>query len=359
MVPRIVHIVRNFGLNGGMEAYVWRLVNGLAKRNYRVTVVCEESAGNVDPMVDLLFVDKAPVKPRWRSMLTFRQRANELIKQHFTGQAIIIHSHERSILHHVTTFHGPPICDTKKVGFIWRLSPRIKAWKRMEYHELFHPGVQFVLPVSSLVSDTLTAIYPEFSGRRVKLAWPGVSYPQSDLISSVDDNHLHPRFIFVGKEWKRKGLDLAVHIVSAYRQFEPNATLDVFGINDSHHPKYKQNHGWLSFRDWSSSIPWKNYRALIHPANNEPFGMVIAEARAHGLAVLMSDRVGAADLKFGNTEVVSLSRPPKYWAGILKKMLERYKPESEVKWSWDDLIELHCNDVYPRVIPQIMQLTSA
>ena len=43
----IIQIVRNWGSVGGMEAYVWHLSHELAKRNCKVTIICEKSHKNI------------------------------------------------------------------------------------------------------------------------------------------------------------------------------------------------------------------------------------------------------------------------------------------------------------------------
>ena len=109
MLPHLIHIVRRFGQVGGMEIYVWHLVHGIAARGYSVSVICEEVFGAIDSNIDIYKVLKAPEKPRWKSMLAFRARVDSCVSEQFKGRSVIIHSQERSLCHHVTTFHGPPI----------------------------------------------------------------------------------------------------------------------------------------------------------------------------------------------------------------------------------------------------------
>jgi glycosyltransferase involved in cell wall biosynthesis len=54
---------------------------------------------------------------------------------------------------------------------------------------------------------------------------------------------------------------------------------------------------------------------LIHPANNEPYGMVVAEAMAAGVPVIVSDQCGvASDVSTSCGTVLALTEPPKEWA---------------------------------------------
>ena len=348
MLPRIVQIVKRFGPVGGMESYVWRLTHGLSERGLLVSVVCEQILGEVSANIDVIQVEKSPQKPRWKSMLMFRARVDSLLKDHFQGQKIIIHSHERSLSHHVTTFHGPPINSGGNLNWIQKLSPRIRGWMQMERYELLSPRVQCVIPVSSKVQDALTDEYPDLKGKHIQLGWPGVeSITEHKARNSCDQSSV--RFVFVGKEWKRKGLRRAIDVVEVFRGVYPNAALDVYGIDSSDVPKNLSKKAGVRFKGWSLAIPWANYDVLIHPAENEPFGMVVAEARAHGVAVLMSDRVGAADLALNQVRIVPFDASLSEWELTLHELLALGVRASEVKWTWSDLVDLHCQTIYPQL----------
>jgi glycosyltransferase involved in cell wall biosynthesis len=352
MLPRIVQIVKRFGLVGGMETYVWRLAHGLSERGFLVSVVCEQVTGEVSADIDIIQVEKSQEKPRWKSMLLFRVRVHSLLKDRFKGQQIIVHSHERSLSHHVTTFHGPPINANGNLNWIQKLSPRIRGWMQMEGHELLSPSVHCVVPVSSKVQDALIDEYPALESKQLHLGWPGVE-PVTECIVPDSFNGAAARLVFAGKEWKRKGLCRAIEILEAFRVSDPNASLDVFGLDPSDVPKKLRKKTGVRFKGWTSAIPWANYDVLIHPAENEPFGMVVAEGRSHGVAVLMSDRVGAADMTFTNVRIVPFNAPLNAWESALQELLASPDRSREVKWTWNDLVELHCQTIYPQVEAEI------
>ncbi|MDA8631872.1 glycosyltransferase family 4 protein [Litoricolaceae bacterium] len=340
--------MKRFGPVGGMETYVWHLAHGLSKRGLLISVVCEQVMGDASPDIDLIQVERSPEKPRWKSMVLFRERVDALLKDCFQGQKIIVHSHERSLSHHVTTFHGPPINAGGNLNWIQKLSPRIRGWMQMEYHELLSLRVQCIIPVSSKIQGALIAEYPDLKGKHFKLGWPGVGPVAEHEAENACDQAL-VRFVFVGKEWKRKGLPRAIDIFEAFRTTNPNMALDVYGVDLRAVPKQLRKTAGVRFMGWISEIPWSSYNILLHPAENEPFGMVVAEARSHGVAVLMSDRVGAADLAFNNVRVVSIGAPLSEWKSALHELLESPDRASEVKWTWDDLIDLHCQTIYPQL----------
>jgi glycosyltransferase involved in cell wall biosynthesis len=190
--------------------------------------------------------------------------------------------------------------------------------------------------------------YPDLKGRRLELGWPGVD-PVADHAIQDDFDRASPRFVFVGKEWRRKGLRRAIDVFEAFRSNNLNSTLDVYGPDPSAIPKMMYKTAGVRFMGWSSEIPWEEYNALIHPAENEPFGMVVAEARSYGVAVLMSDRVGAADLAFNDVRIVSIDASLSEWGLALHELLASDDRSSEVKWTWNDLVDLHCETIYPQM----------
>ena len=107
---------------------------------------------------------------------------------------------------------------------------------------------------------------------------------------------------------------------------------------------------WIIAPGWSPTISWSQFDLLIHPALQEPFGMVVAEARSQGLPVLMSSNVGASDLKFSNTKRLSLTDSVSRWCDAAKELVEMDK-SAQIKWSWDDLVNKHLTMIYPKISP--------
>ena len=152
----VIHIVRRFGRVGGMESYVWHLVHGLVDQDIQVTVICEQVCESPEASIRIVKVETSSARPRWKSMMTFRALVDQKIRDMFRGQTLLIHSHERSVCHQVTTFHGPPIEPPRGFGWLSRFNKRFTAWQQMELKELLGPNVQVILPVSSQVQQQLT-----------------------------------------------------------------------------------------------------------------------------------------------------------------------------------------------------------
>ena len=346
----VIHIVKRFGRVGGMESYVWHLTHGLADRGVEIVIVCERVCELPAESMRIIQVEASPERPRWKSMIVFRHRVEQRIRREFRGQSVLIHSHERSLSHQVTTFHGPPIESPKWFGWLSRLNRRVSAWQQLERDELLRPNVQMLLPVSSQIRDALMSRYPEILHKQIELAWPGVEAPATVDIQKRDLPQLTGlRFGFVGREWKRKGLDIAVRVVEEFRKVSPNSTLTVFGVSSEELPRAMRESDWIIPRGWVAQVPWSEFDLLLHPARNEPFGMVVPEARRYGTPLVMSSAVGAADLEFSDTEVVDISARVSEWCIAVQKVVNAASGTPEVKWTWDDLVHLHCQTIYPKL----------
>lgn len=306
-----VHIVRRYGLVGGMENYVYHLVSTLAEKGQGVTVLCESNEAPVlddshqlSP-VNVIVLGNRFRKPRWLAQWGFSQRVSEYlvggVDGFSTDQNTIIHSHERTANHHVTTFHGPPFLMRKR-RLLDFLSPRIHMWTHLEKQEMLGDQVQAILPNSPLIADQLTALYPAVAHKVLAPAYPGVmpSYAMIQRDTSVmAQGRLGFTVGFLGKEWKRKGLDIACQIVNQLREQLPQVHFVVAGCD----PQEVQS----LFTNWPKEaytlLGWTDPEVflgkvdlLLHPARSEPFGMVVAEANAAGLPVVVSDLCGVAAL---------------------------------------------------------------
>lgn len=326
---------------------MWDLTHALVRLELKVGIICEQVYGSPCSKIEIHTVAIRESPSRWRSMLSFRDKVNNLITNKFADRRLIIHSHERSINHQITTFHGPPmIIKTEWWRFSW-LSSRIKAWRIMEKDEIMGPRVTAVLPVSNRIKEQLFSLYPSVKDKNVVIAYPGVHQIPSNYRTHIRNKQTSNQFVFIGKEWKRKGLRFAIELIEYYAAHFNNCTMDIYGPNISDLPRSIRQHPNLVVKGWIQDIPWSNYDALIHPATNEPFGMVIPEARSRGIPVLTTNLVGSAELDFQGVIALDTSEPIKIWAENLTTLIEdETNRHSEIKWTWHQLALQHLNDVY-------------
>lgn len=339
-----IHIVRRYGHVGGMERYVWELTNALAAAGQRVKIICEQQFDAADPAIEVIELGTVRQKPRWLAMLRFSARVTTYIDSTDTD-GWVIHSHERSARHHVTTFHGPPIGDRKK-SLLDLLSPRLQTWAYLEKREICAENVCAVLPNSLPIAAQLAAFYPQGSHKLCPPAYPGVDPGFYNLTRQSNGNTLG----FIGREWKRKGLDIAVAAIKAARKNNPGIRLLVVGPQ----PEEVQHlfNGWpensYELLGWAKTEEvLQQIDLLIHPARKEPFGMVIAEANAAGVAVLISEQSGIAPLINENMGQSLPLNDIGSWVSAIEQWQGK-APTEKLSLSWSGLAEQHIS-LYLRI----------
>jgi len=95
-----------YGPVGGMERYVWELSHELHGMGQHITIICEQCLETPTAGIQVIALGTVRPKPRWLALLRFGARVQTWLKQHKAGFDLI-HSHERTAVHHVTTFHAP------------------------------------------------------------------------------------------------------------------------------------------------------------------------------------------------------------------------------------------------------------
>ena len=338
----IVHVVRRYGPVGGMERYVWELTHELAAAGHQVRVLCEVLCSKQAPDgVEVIAFGTIREKPRWLAHLRFSKRVSEWIVNH-PDDTRIIHSHERTCVHHVTTFHGPPFAKVKDKAWWKRISPRIAANLYLEKRELCGPQVKAVIPNSILISEALSHYYPEVTERLVAPITPGVA----DIPKRPDRSVNQQAGIigFVGKEWKRKGLDIAVEIVAELHKSRPNLKFIIAGPKPDdirHLFEHWQEKNYQLLGETDSTPLYAQFDLLLHPARQEPYGMVIAEARAAGVPVLVSDACGIAN-ELDDQSVLPLHAPIPDWSNICETWLGKGSTAVIRDWRSVALDQINC-----------------
>ena len=329
----VVHVVKRFGPVGGMERYVWELVHALADLDLTITVLCEKAHEQPDPKIQVIELGETRPKPRWISMLRFSGRVTRYAKKMGWDRdpQTIIHSHERTAVHSVTTFHGPPMAPIKRQK-LWWLSPRLITWLWLEKRELTSPGVT-VLPNSIQIQKQLQA---EYSGVTYgPIAWPGVTGPLPKSDTPASD------VVFVGHEYVRKGLDRLIEAMECLREDQP-LTLSVVGAKqDSGLDTLMKDRPWILNQPWVEHInPSEWGRVLVHPARQEPYGMVIAEAVASGIPVVATDNCGACD-HFDQVRKIGANGTARQIAELIRVALKEDPPVGSECWTWKELADVH------------------
>jgi UDP-glucose:(heptosyl)LPS alpha-1,3-glucosyltransferase len=334
---KLLQIVRRYGPVGGMERYVWELSLSLRDMGIPVTIVCERCYAEKPTGINVVELGETIKRPRWIAALIFSHRVSKWFKLNPQIE-VIVHSHERVNVHHVTTMHGPPFANVRDKPWWKRASLRVLTHLFLERRELDVPLV--IVPNSPIIKEQLSHYYPEFIGKLSSPVVPGV---MPGALREAREVPVDGGIIgFVGKEWKRKGLPFAVEIVKELRLTRPNLKFTMLGPSDSSDAKQLFD-GWsggYELMGWSNSARYTDFDVLLHPAIAEPYGMVITEAMGARVPVVISDACGAkAQVTAEAGEVLSLNQTATQWAQAVNRQLARYDQPPIFTHPWSAVAE--------------------
>lgn len=343
----LIHVVRRYGPVGGMERYVWELTRELHRLGHQVTVVCERCHVEKPAGIEVHELGEIAPRPRWLSQLRFSGRVTAWLEVH-PHPGWLIHSHERLGVHHVTTFHGPPFATIFERPF-WRWIS-LRVWMRLylERRELDH--ARAIVPNSQFIKRQLQHYYPQQQSKLTAPIVPGVTPSVVRVWKAVP---VQAGVIgFVGKEWQRKGLPLAVKIVAELRRNRPELELWVIGPDGKEvQHLFDGWQGGYRLLGWRSDMEYlREIDVLLHPAKAEPYGMVISEAMAACVPVVVSDMCGAADqVSAESGRVLSLSDSADRWAAAVEQELVRTSAPPQFIYGWDWVAQDY-EEIYREVI---------
>lgn len=332
----LIQVVRRYGPVGGMERYAWELTLQLKQLGYRVTVICERCHVEKPEGIAVVELGEIAQRPRWLAALRFSRRVADWLAANPQSNALI-HSHERISSHDITTFHSSCFRTVfEKPWWQW-ISLRVAMQLFLERREL--DNAHYIVPNSRLIKQQLMHYYPEFAHKLAEPILPGVSPCALREARTVPaDGGVVG---FVGTEWKRKGLAIAVAAVKQLRRSRPHLRFVVIGPTaaDVRH-LFADWQGGYTLKGWSDRVSFAEFDVLLHPAKFEPYGMVISEAMAAKVPVVFSDACGAEmDAASKAGAVLPLASPIEAWADALEEQLSRTDPVPQYQRSWSTVAQ--------------------
>ena len=336
----VIQVVRIFGTSGGMERYVWELSHALADLGVQVYILCEQSDQNINHKnIRIHYLKRVLPKPRWLAMLRFSLSVSTWVKNN-SDNDWVIHSHERTAVHRISTFHGPPFAHIYNKPWYKRASIRVAMWLYLEHRELCASQVKAVLPNSDLIFNDLKKMYPCVREVLLSPAYPGVNKPEQIIETQKDKKVI----LFVGKEWKRKGLEKAEKIVKKIRENDSSIELWVVGPDEKEIKHlFKDWNSGLQLLGWQDASKFMSLASLLlHPAISEPYGMAVSEATNYGVPVVISDQCGiASQVGAGSGSVVDIKASIDEWVDTCLAELNRKDIVLGIGKSWQELAQQH------------------
>lgn len=318
---RVAVLNRHFGARfGGAERYSVALVEQLAQR-HEMHVFAQEIEHDW-PGVQYHRVSRPFPKPRWVNQLWFAARTWWLTRHGFD----VVHSHENTWHGQVQTVHVRPF----RVGVFHGRGPwgkavkwlniltslRLMSYWWLEGARLRSGPRRRVVASSETVKAEILAAYPHAAGMLCVIP-PGVHVPavsRDEAVRSARRLALKlptgvPLALFVGNDYTKKGLPALLQALPAL----PALHLAVVGQGQQ--AAFRQRAQALGVQDrvhFLGSLPdmapaYDAADLLVHPTTEDTYAMVVLEALAHGLPVVVSAQAYcgiSADLTDGHNALL-------------------------------------------------------
>jgi glycosyltransferase involved in cell wall biosynthesis len=300
---RIAVFNRTFSpTGGGAERYSIALVEQLSAR-HEMHVFAQE-IDHQWPGVSYHQVSAPLRKPRWVNQLWFATATWWATRKGFD----VVHSHENTWHGEVQTVHVLPVKYNLFQGrqglrrvLRWIkvvTSPRLLAYLGLERARYTpRPGRQVVVTSESL-RPIMEAAYPACRAA-VSVVTPGITLPSPATADRKREARVRlglpadgACLLFVGNDYRKKGLEA---LLQALAQLPGDGVLAVVG-NPAHIAEFRALAETLklgarvfflgSLKDVSPA--YEAADILVHPTFEDTFAMVVLEAMAHGLPVVVS-----------------------------------------------------------------------
>jgi len=306
---------------GGAERYSIALVEQLAQR-HEIHIFAQQTDHHW-PGVTYHTMSSPMNRPRWINLLWYALTTWWATRRGFD----IVHSHENIWHGQVQTAHVLPLkYNLFRDRSGWRRalrwlkvasSPRLLAYLLMEYFRFAPAPRKAVVVTSPTLKALVSQTYPSSV---VSLLSPGVNLPESAIDRQGARAELALPTLgfllaFVANDYQKKGLST---VLDALKSLPVELELAVVG-NPSQAEKFERKAqlmglaGRVHFLGQLSDVS-PLYRAadvLVHPTLEDTFAMVVLEAMAHGLPVVVSDEryCGISGLLSHGVNAMILSSP--------------------------------------------------
>lgn len=329
---KIAMVVRSFSTGGGLELYTHKLVEGLLARGDKVTVICEENRSLLDDEnLSFHYFSGPPDSVKKDQKLQFLyEAASRALKQ--AGEFDIVHSQHMPVMGaDVVTFHNHSVRRLYKVGKVWenlvnwtkfQLLARYRL--RDQYDQLLIGEGKCLVFSAKVCRDDFYANYNLSETQKPSfVAYPGATLAQSETpsgeqnifetvaglvqtTSQVDTAEFGGKqpftFVFVGRGYRKKGLDVLLSACHKLRRQGKLFRLIVAGIRlrplDALRLKIMDLTGMVTYLGFTKDMAgvYKQGQAIVLPSRVEPFGMTALQGMSEGLAPIVSRVSGVSEV---------------------------------------------------------------
>lgn len=305
---KIAVVVPKYGLIGGGELFVSELTERLAQKpDYDIHVFANQWRKQSDKIT----FHKVPIIafPKWMTTISFAYFANRKIA---SMDFDLVHTHDRIFKADICTVHFiPHRIWIKEIRGKKRLSlfDRATCWVERRFFE--SGNCRIFMPVSNLTREKMLEEY-QVNPDKIHVVHPGVDVGKFKKDVAVRQE-VRKEFgiqdsdvlvLFVGMNYELKGLDNLLKAVSLIKKTDSARDIKVLVAGKGDIKKYEFMANQLGIGSKVIFAGVCNDIARIYQAGDilallssfDTFGMVVTEAMAAFLPVIISRNVGAKDL---------------------------------------------------------------
>ncbi|MBU2539061.1 MAG: glycosyltransferase family 4 protein [Proteobacteria bacterium] len=306
---KIAVVVPKYGLVGGGEQFVFELTERLALNpQYDIHVL----ANKWHSQNSKITFHEIPVIffPKWLTTVSFAFFVQKEIKR---LQPDIVHTHDRIFKADIASVHSiPHLTWVKKIRgkSFPSLYDLVTGWVERKLYKC--GGCKKILPVSALAAQEICHEYPFVHGK-IEIMSPGLDLEKFGQRNPEWRREIRQEFgieekdvlvVFVGMNFELKGLDPLLASLSRAQGKTQGKRLRLLVVGKGDTAKYG---GVVKRLGLEGDVVFAGVRKdveRLYQAGDifcllsqfDTFGMVVGEALAAGLPVIVSTQVGAKDL---------------------------------------------------------------
>jgi glycosyltransferase involved in cell wall biosynthesis len=339
-------VVRLFTQSGGLEFYTHKLVEGLLSREVAVTVICEENLSQLThPLLTIIEFAKAPARANKAKKINhYLEQATRATAE--AGPFDLVHSQQLPMQKaDVVTFHNHTLAHLSESGkFLERLIDAIKIRfnpsyrRRNETDRLLATNASILIFPSHICKNDYELHFDLLSHRDSAshvVAYPGVTFEanaQTTLAPAKgsQNDHTPLTFLFVGRGFRRKGLDVLLDACREVNARGRRFKLLIAGMKNSLTNRLRVARGGLAqdvtFLGFQKNMKpiYQKAQVLILPSRVDTFGLAPLEGMAHGLPAIVSQVAGISEVLTHKADALILQNhlDPKELAGLMCELID-------------------------------------
>lgn len=337
---QIALLKSSFHLKGGLEKYCFRIANALRQQGHTVSILTSSPSSKKDNVIQIC----SSVKPSALQLLWFDWNSRRYLKRHSYD---IVFGFDRHFLP-LTHYRAGNGCHAaylerrkKRASFIKRLSfycNPLHLLTTLSERFLFerHPP-RVIICNSQLVKREILQFYPATPEERLHVVHNGVEWFDYEESFFTRQKATIPRILFIGHEWRRKGLELALGALSRITDHDFRMVVVGKERDPSRFIKiareYELSHKIEFHPTPQPSLPF--YQAsdiALLPSLYDPFANATVEALAMGLYVITTVSNGGSEVIIEGKNGSVIDHDPEECAKKLLYAFNRIKEEGCQDW---------------------------